>query len=48
MKSRIRWAGHLTRMGATRNGKFVGKPDEKGPLRRYRLRREKLKWLLKE
>jgi hypothetical protein len=37
---RMRWAGHVARMMATRNAYriFVGKPREKRPLRRPRCR----------
>jgi hypothetical protein len=37
---RMRWAGHVTRMGETRNAYriFVGKPEGKRPLGRLRRR----------
>jgi hypothetical protein len=37
---RMRWAGHVTRMGETRNAYriLVGKPEEKSPLGRQRRR----------
>jgi hypothetical protein len=40
MKSRMRWAGHVARMGEKRNACriLVGKPEGKGPLGRPRRR----------
>jgi hypothetical protein len=40
IKSRMRWAGHVARMGENRNAYriLVGKPEEKRPLRRPRRR----------
>jgi hypothetical protein len=40
IKSRMRWAGHVARMGAKRNACriLVGKPEEKRPLGRQRRR----------
>jgi hypothetical protein len=37
---RMRWAGHVARIGAKRNTYriFVGKPEGKGPLRKPRRR----------
>jgi hypothetical protein len=49
MKSRrMRWAGHVARMGETRNAYriLVGKPEEKRPIGRRRHRWTKLKWIL--
>jgi len=42
IKSRMRWAGHVARMGETRGvyGVLVGKPEGKRPLGRRRLRWE--------
>jgi hypothetical protein len=39
---RMRWAGHITRMGEKRNAyrKLVGMPEGKRPLGRYRCRLE--------
>jgi len=37
---RMRWAGHVARMGARCIQVLVGKPEGKGPLGRPRLRRE--------
>jgi hypothetical protein len=40
IKSRMRWAGHVTQMGGKRNAYriLVGKPEEKRPLGRPRSR----------
>jgi hypothetical protein len=39
MKSRrMRWTGHVARMGEKRNALLVGKPEGKGPLGRPRRR----------
>jgi hypothetical protein len=40
MSRRMRWAGHVARMGKKRNAYrlLVGKPEEKGPLGRLRRR----------
>jgi hypothetical protein len=40
IKSRMRWAGHVARMGAKRNAYriLVGKPERKRPLGRPRHR----------
>jgi hypothetical protein len=42
IKSRMRWAGHVARMGERRGvyRVLVGKPEGKRPLRRHRLRWE--------
>jgi hypothetical protein len=42
MSRRMRWAGHVARMGAKRNAYriLVGKPEGKRPLRRPRCRWE--------
>jgi hypothetical protein len=47
--SRMRWAGHIARMGETRNTYriLVKKPERKGPLGRPRHRRvDNIKWIL--
>jgi hypothetical protein len=50
MKSRtVRWAGHVARMGETRNAytAMVGKPEGNRPLGRPRCRWEdNIKWIL--
>jgi hypothetical protein len=35
---RMRWAGHVTRMGEMRNAYSIGKPGGRGPLERPRRR----------
>jgi hypothetical protein len=46
--SRIRWAGHVARMGEKRNACtiLVGKPEEKRSLGRPRRKWARLKWIL--
>jgi hypothetical protein len=47
--NRMRWAGHVARMGETRNAYriLVGKPEGKRPLGRQDVGRWKiLKWIL--
>jgi hypothetical protein len=51
MKSRrMRWAGHVARMGEKRNAYtiLVGKPEGKRPLGRPRRRWGILKWILEK
>jgi hypothetical protein len=45
---RLRWAGHVARIGERRGAYrvLVGKPEGRTPLGRPRLRRIILKWIL--
>ena len=47
MKGRLRWAGHVARVGEMRGAcsVVVGKPEERRPLGTPRPKRNDIKWI---